>query len=437
MNKILLVVVLILISIIRSTEEKQNNYNELLPNIFDQEIMDLANQTDSSIEEQSRSSTANRCSAGSRTNITITPSGRKSTPRPAFNQDLTSESLQAMVNSFNTLRDFRKSCSSGPKMSSQTNSPDKKQYKFRTSLSSIDTDFTTVEKEKDKDFFDFGNQQTNWLRLSSESTPRIIYSPRHIFSGSKAGGKHHFQNFEELLAIAYLEDKNLPFVQNSQSRQLMGIVNLNDTRAKTKFSSIFPLDQSQENINQKLLELELTKPYAKGKIFGKSFQNNSLIMKFNDYFIVIDLDSTKPESLQDLFVANSIYPLFHLKAITQEDLWSTGKLIELVNYSILQEDGQWSDNFTAQITSEELNHFLRRALSSLEELKKYALGCSDENILINMPYDFAVNRINLNFDSHGQNLPRNMYRITLAISKVAAAIINHEIVKYCDVLTSV
>jgi hypothetical protein len=61
--------------------------------------------------------------------------------------------------------------------------------------------------------------------LRNQSTPRNIYSPSHLFSGSKGGGgKHHFQDFEELLAIADLQEKNLPFVRNNQSNQLIGII---------------------------------------------------------------------------------------------------------------------------------------------------------------------------------------------------------------------
>jgi hypothetical protein len=206
---------------------------------------------------------------------------------------------------------------------------------------------------------------------------------------------------------------------------------------KKKFSSIFPLDQSPDKINEKFTSLNLQAPYAKGKIFGKKFQNNSLIMRFDNYFIVIDQDSTQVEGLQKLFFANSFYPLFHLQAITEEDLSKPGKLIRLVDYSILQENSQWSENQIAQISSENLNKFLHHALYSMDEFKKYALACSAENILINMPYDFVRNTVNLEFENHGENLTKNMYRITLEIPKVVVAErFNPKLIdRYCNFLT--
>lgn len=264
--------------------------------------------------------------------------------------------------------------------------------------------------------------------------PKFIYPVQHVFQGSGGGGKH-FIDEKNLKEEAIIADHDLPFVRNMESKQLMGMVSLNMEKTKAKFSSIFPLGNSTEEIHEKLLMLDFQNPYAKGKIFFKDRQKKALIMEFNGYFIVIDLDDFKLESLKDLLVANSIYPLFHLKAITEEDLSTPEKLIQLVNYSILQEDGQWSDNVTAQITSEELNHFLQRALSG-EEFKKYALACSADNILINMPYNFTTNEVNLEFETHGQNLQKTMYKITIEIPKSIAYKIDPKSTDYCAILTS-
>jgi hypothetical protein len=267
-------------------------------------------------------------------------------------------------------------------------------------------------------------------KLQKPDYQKFVYPVEHVFAGSGGGGKHFLENLDE----AYIENPDLPFVQNNEFKQLMGIVYLKG-KTKLKFSSIFPL-QNKNDIHEKLLLLDLKNPYAKGKIYFRGHKKNSIIMEFDGYFIAIDLDNFKYEGLEDIVLANTIYPLFHLKAITEEDLWSTEKLIELVNYSILQEDGQWSENLTAQISSEDLNLFLQRAFVSMDEFKKYALACSAENILINMPYDFAVNRVNLDFETRAQNITKNMYKITLEIPKSIAYSFNPGSYNYCDILTS-
>jgi hypothetical protein len=270
--------------------------------------------------------------------------------------------------------------------------------------------------------------------LKKPDYPKFIYPVQHVFKGSAGAGKHYLANLDE----ANIEDPALPFVRNNKSNQLMGIVYLKKNKdiKKVKFSTILPLDKSSDEIHEKLLSLDLTNPYAKGKIFGKSFQNKSLIMKLDDYFIVIDLDSNKPKSLQDLFIANSVYPLFSLTTITEDDLTKSDKPIDLVNFSILQDNKQWSQNITAQITSSELRDFLQHALSSTENWQRYAIGCSNENIIISIPYNFAENKVNLDFASHTQNIPLNMYRITLEIPKIVAQRIQPESPNYCAIMTS-
>jgi hypothetical protein len=458
MKKIVFLASLILISIIKSTEYKQNNPNTLLPNIFgenifdaelnafdlnkigiDAELLDLANITDSSSEERSQSSGLRISRAQSRASISNTPSGRRSTPNIALALASPSLGLAKMIDTFNAFRDFKASSSPSRKSLSQASTPEMK----LSGMVPIFSDFNIKEPIKLmlQDGSNLSSQHTNLQKLMSKKTPTIIYSPRHVFSGSKGGGKHHCQDFEELLKIADLKDKNLPFVLNNESNQLMGIIATEQGKdspveSKTKFSSIFPLGLSPDDINEKLIALNFLEPHAKGKIYGKSFQNSSLIMKFDDYFIVIDLDRTKPEVLQDLFVANTIYPLFNLTTITQDDLSKSDQLISLVNYSILQQDGKWSDNITAQISGEELNHFLQIALSGMEKFKTYVLACSAENILINMPYDFEVNKVNLDFETHAQNITKNMYKITLEIPKSIADMFNPGSSNYCDILTS-
>ena len=450
MKKIVFLASIILISIIKSTEYKQNI---LLPNIFDENIFDqeLSALTSEKVLDPESSYSVDKADllAGKqsksseslifRPKFGETPSGGISTPSVADAQALSSPSLKMMTDIFNSFRHLKKSSSPSPRSLSQASTPEKKLSGMVQTFSDFNREFEPVELGV-KAGSSFRSPHKNLQKLMSENTPTIIYSPRHVFIGSKGGGKHHFQDFGELLAIANFQDKNLPFIKNNQSNQLMGIIATGKVEdcsktSKTKFSSIFPLEHSPDVINEKFISLNFQEPYAKGKIFGKNFQKNSLIMRFDHYFIVIDLDRTKPESLEDLLVANSIYPLFHLIAITKEDLSTPGKLIELVNYSILQEDGQWSENQIAQISSENLNNFLRHALSSMDEFKKYALACSAEKILVNVPYDFARNTVNLEFENHGENLPKNMYRITLEIPKVVAATINHEIYQYCDFLT--
>jgi hypothetical protein len=459
MKKIVFLASLILISIIKSIEYKQNNPNTLLPNIFgensfdaelnafdlnkigiDAELLDLANITDSSSEERSQSSGLRISRAQSRASISNTPSGRRSTPNIALALASSSPGLAKMIGTFNAFKDFKASSSPSRRSLSQASTPEMKLSGMVSSFSDFNSKFEPI-KLMLQDGSNLSSQHTNLQKLMSENTPTIIYSPRHVFSGSKGGGKHHFQDFKELLEIADLKDKNLPFVLNNESNQLMGIIATGQVKDsagefKTKFSSIFPLGLSPDDINEKLIALNFLEPHAKGKIYGKSFQNNSLIMKFDDYFIVIDLDRTKPEGLQDLFVANSIYPLFNLTKITQDDLSKSDQLISLVNYSILQQDGKWSDNITAQISSEDLNMFLQRALSGMEEFKTYVLACSSENILINMPYDFAVNRVNLDFETHAQKITKNMYKITLEIPKSIADMFNPGSYNYCDIITS-
>jgi hypothetical protein len=439
MKKIFFLASLILISIIKSTEDQQNI---LLPNIFDEkvldpELLDIVDIAKLLAAEPRKSSESSRAEAIPK----ATPSGRRLTPSVADAQVLSSLDLAKMIGLFNAFKNFKTSSFQSQRSLSQASTPEKKLSVMVPTFSDFNREFKPV-KLGVKAGSSLRSPYTNLQKLISENTPTIIYSPRHVFIGSKGGGKHHFQDFDELLAIADLQEKNLPFVKNNQSNQLMGIIATGKVEdgsktSKTKFSSIFPLDQSPAEINKKFTSLNLQAPYAKGKIFGKRFQNNSLIMRFDDYFIVIDLDSTQVESFPDLIFANSIYPLFHLKAITEEDLSTPGKLIELVNYSILQEGGQWSENRTAQISSKNLNLFLRHALSSMDEFKTYALACSAENILINMPYDFARNTVNLEFENHRENLTKNMYRITLEIPKVVAAKrFNPTLIdQYCDFLT--
>jgi hypothetical protein len=368
----------------------------------DIEVLEILNTSDESFDEERSLSSR---STSTRPRSTFTP--------------------KQMQDAYGTVRCIKTEAKRSPSTSPTKTSTSGFTTPTNTSYMNFDIKLRTLTPE---------NQEKLVKHLKKPDYPKFIYPVQHVFKGSAGAGKHYLTNLDE----ANIEDPALPFVRNNKSNQLMGIVYLkkNEDIKKAKFSTILPLDKSSDEIHEKLLSLDLTNPYAKGKIFGKSFQNKSLIMKLDDYFIVIDLDSNKPESLQDLFIANSVYPLFSLTTITEDDLAKSAKPIDLVNYSFLQDHREWSENITAQITSSELRHFLQHALSSTENWQRYAIGCSDENILISMPYNFAENRVNLDFASHTQNIPQNLYRITLEIPKSLADIIKRESSKYCDIITS-
>ena len=273
------------------------------------------------------------------------------------------------------------------------------------------------------------------LKMQGVSTPGFIYPFQHVFEGSGGGGKHFIEDLEELQQIVSLEDENLPFIKNNNTNQTMGMVYIDKDKKKRKFSSIFPLGISPREIHSNLLLLDFEKTHAKGKLFAKTYTKNSIIMRFDDYFIVIDLDNYR---LGKKVIANTLYPLFNLKKIEAADFFKDSNLIDLVNYSILQADKKWGSEIVAQINVSSLKSFLQFVLSNVNNFKKYVIGCSENDILIKIPFDFVNNEVNFDFDTQidlSTNL-ENMYKINIEIPRIICNEIIPDSADLCSIFES-
>lgn len=278
----------------------------------------------------------------------------------------------------------------------------------------------------------------------------LIYPVQHVFQGSGGGGKHFIgtdlpesvgkTEAEILLNDADLTNEDLPFVRNNDSNQLMGMVYVNKATGKNKLSTIFPFGSIKEEIHAKLLSLDFKKPYA----FGKSFHKNILIMKTTDEkdnFIIIDLSQFRDLRIPNLLFTDSIYPLFNLRKIKKHELLPESS-INLLNYSLLEASGQWSEQRTATMTIAELTDFLYHVLSNSDNFKQYVIGCSRDGILIKIPYNFVDNIIFdykdmvVDLDKNEEKIRKNrmMYAITIEIPKSIAGFYNSEIKSFCSSL---